>query len=90
MALCPRKRLLTICTAMAMRKNPWATELSDWDRMLIRKYPLTCVVNDYIGQFDSARSWCRTHCTEGTFTWKDARFFFKNEQDYVMFTLKYA
>lgn len=73
-----------------MRRNPWATELSDWDRIILREYPLTGVVHDYMDQFDSARDWCYNHCTDGTFTWKGARFFFKNEQDYLLFSLKYA
>lgn len=73
-----------------MIKNPWPTELSDWDRMILQEYPLTCVVHDYMDKFDLARDWCYTYCIEGTFTWKGARFFFKNEQDCVMFTLKYA
>lgn len=71
-------------------KNPRHTELSEWDLLLLKQYPLTCVLADYMNEFDNATDWCYNNCVDGTYTWKGDRFFFKDEQQFLLFSLKFS
>ena len=68
--------------------------INDWDRRIMQDHPYR-----YAGLWESNRrampldnviAWCRENFGEDQFTWKGMTFFFKREQDMVLFALRWS
>ena len=60
-----------------------------WDKAIMVLFPFRYQLNR-TGIFDDAVKFANDNFTEKTFTYKGPTFFFKNEQDYMWFILRWA
>lgn len=64
-------------------------ELGPHHRTLLDRYPFVFQL-PYTGIFDSAVQFCRTTFDAHTYTYAGTVFFFRNERDHILFSLKWG
>jgi hypothetical protein len=63
--------------------------LSDWDRRIMERMPHVADLLRF-GEFDAAVLWASQNIPRADYTYKSYRFFFRNAEDYVLFTMRWS
>ncbi len=64
--------------------------LSEWDRRIMLSMPHVADLARY-RDFDAAIAWSSANIADpDSYTWKSYRFFFRNEEDYMLFTMRWS
>lgn len=75
----------------SIRYASWLSPLSDWDRKIMVDFPHHCTVSpNNFPVHDQIWRWADDQFGRENFTWKKARFFFKREEDRMMFLLRWG
>lgn len=79
-----------------MGNNPilemtWFGPLTEWDRRIMEDFPHHCLIaRSNMGDHEEICRWSEDQFGRDGFTWKSARFFFKREDDAILFRLRWA
>lgn len=79
---------------MKVYKKPstWTTGLTEWDKNIMDTHPYGVQIpRKSLEYFDHiTMEYLPANFAEGSYTWKSVFFFFKNEDDAVLFTLRWT
>lgn len=63
--------------------------LSDWDRRIMETLPYVADIARF-SEFDEVKVWLSSNVDYSDYAWKSYRFFFRNRDDYVLFTMRWG
>jgi hypothetical protein len=63
--------------------------LNDWDRRIMESLPFVADLADP-RDFDESIDWLKAEFDRSDFTWKGMRFFFRDPEEWMMFSMRWT